>query len=62
MNKDKKPWIAFIAANNYTPAFDSTRGKTEITAIAAIKRKNSPDWKDCTIFTKYDSEKYSEID
>ena len=43
---------AFIAGNKYTPAFDSAYGKTEQSAIAAVKRKNSPDWKDCCVWAK----------
>jgi hypothetical protein len=41
---------AYIAANKHTPFFDSAVGKTEKSAIAAVKRKNSPDWKDCFVW------------
>jgi len=41
---------AYIAGNKYTPAFDHAYGKTTESAIAAVKRKNSPDWKDCTVW------------
>jgi hypothetical protein len=48
----EKNYIAYIAANRYTKAFDTCTGKTEKSAIAAVKRKNSPDWRDCFIWSE----------
>jgi hypothetical protein len=47
-------WTAYIAANEFTPAFDTAVGKTAQSAIAAVKRKNSPDWQDCTVWATDD--------
>ena len=47
-----KPFKAYIAANKYTKAFDFAYGETESSAIAAVKRKNSPDWKDCIVWAE----------
>ena len=44
---------AYIAANPYTKAFDFAYGKTAKSAAAAVKRKNSPDWKDCIVWVAY---------
>lgn len=43
-------YTAHIASNSYTICFDTAKGKTPESAAAAIKRKNSPDWKDCFIW------------
>ena len=43
---------AYIAANEHTSYFDCAYGKTANGAIAAVKRKNSPSWKDCHIWVK----------
>ena len=43
-------WMAFIAANEFTEAFDTAKGKTAQSAIAAVKRKNSTDWRDCVVW------------
>lgn len=50
--KKEKMYAAYIAANKYTKAFDVAYGNTEASAIAAVKRKNSPDWKDCFIWSE----------
>ena len=49
----KKEYKAYIAANPYTPAFDSARGKTPASAQAAVRRKNSPDWHDLFTWVVY---------
>jgi len=46
---------AYIAANSHTPAFDYAYGKTPASAVAAVKRRNSPDWRDCIIWV-YDED------
>lgn len=43
---------ALISGSNETKFFDFAHGKTPQSAIAAIKRKNSPDWQDCTIWVQ----------
>ena len=48
----EKLYIAYIAGNRYTKAFDTAKGKTEESARAAVKRKNSPDWKDCFVWSE----------
>lgn len=50
--KTEKNYIAYIAGNRYTKAFDTATGKTAASAIAAVKRKNSPDWRDCCIWAE----------
>jgi hypothetical protein len=50
MKTTAKKFRAYIAANQYTRYFDMADGKTEKSAIAAVKRRNSPDWKDCHIW------------
>ena len=42
-----KKYKAYIAANKDTKAFDFALGTTKKSAIARVKRQNSPDWKDC---------------
>ena len=44
---------AYIAANMETKSFDFAYGKTASSAIAAVKRNNSPDWKDCYVWVVY---------
>ena len=51
--KTGKNYKAFIAGTKESKAFDSAWGKTKKAAIAAVKRKNSPDWKDCCIWCAY---------
>ncbi len=46
----KTIYKAYIAGNRHTKAFDFAHGKTIEAAIAAVKRKNSPDWRDCCIW------------
>jgi len=42
---------AYIASGKGTQStFDSATGKTKGSAIGAVKRKNSPDWKDCYVW------------
>jgi len=43
-------YTAYIAGNKHSAAFDSATGKTVSSAVAAVKRKNSPDWQDCCIW------------
>lgn len=47
-------YTAHIAGNRHSQAFDSAKGKTPESAVAAIKRKNAPDWKDCCIWVTSD--------
>lgn len=49
-NKNQYPYIALIAGNRYSTAFDRAHGMTAASAIAAVKRRNSPDWKDCFVW------------
>jgi len=51
--KTEKNYKAYIASTNESKAFDSAFGKTKESAIAAIKRLNSPDWKDCYVWCVY---------
>ena len=51
MNQSKI-YKAYIAANKYSEAFDHAYGRTEASAKAAVKRKNSPDWKDCHVWVR----------
>lgn len=51
--KTNKNYKAYIAGSNYSKAFDSDYGKTPQSAIAAIKRRNSPDWQDCAVWVVY---------
>jgi hypothetical protein len=46
----KMQYTAHIAGNLYSKEFDTANGKTPESAAAAVKRKNSPDWKDCCIW------------
>ena len=43
---------ALKAGNRESNYFDFANGKTPQTAIAAVKRKNSPDWQDCNIWVQ----------
>jgi len=49
----KQSYKAYIAANKETKAFDSAYGETPQKAIAAVKRKNSTDWKDCHVWSVF---------
>ena len=51
--KTKKNYKAYIAANKYSGAFDHSFGETKEGAIAAIKRRNGPDYKDCHAWCVY---------
>ena len=51
--KTSKNYKAFIAGTKESKAFDSAYGETKKAAIASVKRKNSPDWKDCCIWCAY---------
>lgn len=44
---------AYIAANEHTQAFDFAYGETAKSASSAVKRKNSPDWKDCIVWVVF---------
>jgi hypothetical protein len=44
---------AYIAANEHSIAFDSAMGQTAASAMAAVKRQNSPDWQDCYVWCVY---------
>ena len=48
-----KKYKAYIAANKDTKAFDFALGTTKKSAIARVKRQNSPDWKDCLVWCVY---------
>lgn len=52
MKNKEACFVAYIAANKYSVAFDVAYGKTESSAIAAVKRKNSPYRKDCVVWAK----------
>ena len=43
-------YTAYIAGNKHSVAFDEAKGQTETSAVAAVKRKNSPDWQDCCVW------------
>ncbi len=45
-----KGYKAYIAANIYTPAFDSEIQKSKSQATRVLKQRNSPDWKDCVVW------------
>jgi len=51
--KNQKNYKAYIAANKYSDAFDSAMGQTAASAMAAVKRQNSPDWQDCYVWCVY---------
>jgi hypothetical protein len=51
-HKSEKNFIAYIAGNKYTKAFDTARGVTAKSAIAKVKQRNSPDWKDCVVWAE----------
>ncbi len=53
MKTTEKNYKAFISGTKESRAFDSAYGKTKKAAIAAVKRKNSPDWEDCYIWCAY---------
>lgn len=48
----KNDTIVYIAANKFSPAFDSVSCSLFDVkkAITKLKRRNSPDWKDCVIW------------
>jgi hypothetical protein len=51
--ESKKNYKAYIASTTESEAFDSAFGTTKESAIAAVKRKNSPDWQDCYVWCVY---------
>jgi len=51
--KTEKKYKAYIASNPESTAFDYAMGKTKEGAIAAVKRRNSLDWQDCTVWCVY---------
>jgi ribosomal protein S18 acetylase RimI-like enzyme len=51
--KTEKKYKAYIASTKESKAFDSATGKTKESAIASVKRRNSPDWEDCYIWCIY---------
>jgi hypothetical protein len=53
--KQDHTYTAHIAANKHTNAFDTATGQTPESATAALKRKNSHDWKDCCIWVTDDN-------
>jgi len=53
MKTTEKNYKAFIAGTRWSVPFDYAYGRTKSAAIAAVKRKNSPDWKDCCIWCAY---------
>jgi hypothetical protein len=48
-----KNYKAYIAGTPESNAFDYAYGKSKESAIAAVKRQNSPDWKDCIVWCVY---------
>ena len=56
MKKQEKNYKAYISGTRESKAFDYSYGVTRETAIAAVKRKNSPDWQDCYIWVVYKHE------
>jgi len=48
-----KNYKACIAGTKESKPFDHAYGATKESAIAAVKRRNSPDWKDCVITVYY---------
>lgn len=46
----KKKYTAHISHNRHSFSFDGTTGRTPESAARALKRKNSPDWRDCCIW------------
>lgn len=51
--KTEKNYKAYIAANEFSQSFDNVMGSTTKNAISAIKRRNSPDWKDCCVWVVF---------
>jgi len=51
--KTEKKYKAYIASTKVSKAFDSAFGKTKESAIATIKRRHSPNWKDCCVWCVY---------
>lgn len=49
----KKNYKAYIASNSESQSFDSVFGKTVKSATTAVKRLNSPGWKDCFIWVVF---------
>jgi hypothetical protein len=41
---------SYIADGPHSSAFDSATGRTPDSARAAVKRRNSPDWRDCVVW------------
>lgn len=53
MKTTEKNYVAYISGTKESRAFDSAWGQTKESAIAAIKRRNSPDWRDCFVWCVY---------
>jgi len=55
IKKDKPElnYKAYIAGSRESKAFDHAYGTTAKSAIATVKRRNSPDWKDCYVWAVY---------
>ena len=51
--KTEKNYKAYISGTIESLAFDSATGKTKESAIAAVKRRNSPSWLDCYVWCVY---------
>lgn len=51
--KTEKKYKAYIASTKESKAFDSATGKTKESAIAAVKKRNSPSWEDCCVWCVY---------
>lgn len=49
----EKHYKAYIASPDESKVFDYAFGKSKKNAIAAVKRLNSPSWKDCVIWCVY---------
>lgn len=48
--KQTVTYTTHIAGNKHSQAFDHAKGKTPESAATALKRRNSPDWKDYCVW------------
>lgn len=53
MKENKKRWKAYIASEGQEVAFASGYGKTATSAVAALKRRYSPYWREMLIWACY---------
>ena len=57
----EKLFIAYIAANEHTPAFDSARASTPGRTIGILKRRY-PEYKDLTLWASLDLEELDSVE